>query len=841
MSTGSADATESLHGKLSDIANHLFMDREPSFVAPDAARQHGTTTAQPNNTVTNRTLQYTPANRHIFKDLTNQRRSASRREFTPLLQSAMRNNAMKNVASAAMPDSMAKSPELPMGDDAGDFSMSMEGLTRTSIQQPVQLESENSTPIPRRGGAGADNMLTLREQEKAIDEIQKENFGLKLRIFFLMQQLKATTPEALGGTLQQNVEMKAEQVAMKTELTKLKKQLTESEGKVAQLTADIAADLSSHEGLTDDEKVRLQQLLMDNKKTNDELFDARVEIQNLQKEMEDYRAQLDESDGERPEVQELKAAIEKLEDEIDRLKEETHSLNDELDEKDRQLEQTSDELKAAQLQIQELQETIEYLHSEDNGHSTSDKDENHKADVEELQQRLEELASELQKAQADATESKQRADRAVIDLHELLNRDQDVALDLAQSDVIKSEVNSLRARNDRLEEELSQLRNSHESAEKVYSSKIDNANMQIESLQLTIDRLKGMDRSGAGEPDIHELKQSLRESQITAQSLEQTVRDKDAEIAKLALKLNESQDIGRTAVDNDLLTTYQMQIDDEAELKEVAQRKADSLSKKNIALNRQIQGLQRELREKDTELSNLESQLKLSDARSVKNDSDKIKAQLKASQVELEAFKENATASQKNLQVAIKKLERERDHILSEHEASKRKLEATKLNFKKKLETLLGQKENKDRSLQALVHSRNQVASLEREISKLTKRHKGELKGLAMQIQYLRAKGDREHGFRADSAFLKRFFLLQISSFESCNKANLYMLEQMGIYPDKKHRSQRPTLKAVAHMMIAVIRMRNMRNEWLVQRKAKASLAVSLQNLICERNVHEFR
>ncbi|KAK9327854.1 hypothetical protein V1520DRAFT_347625 [Lipomyces starkeyi] len=850
MSTRSVDATDSDHGKLNNIENHFFGDREASFVAPDGYGPKRTTTAQPNAIATNERQQRTPANRHIFKDLTNQSSSASRREFTPLLQSAVRNNSMKKVASVGMPqepDIIAKSPGLPAnGDDDGDFSTSMEGLTRASIRHAVQLESENSTPIPRRGVPGADNMLTLREQEKAIDEMQKENFGLKLRIFFLMQQLKATTPEALSGTLQQNVEMKAEQVAMKTELTKLKKQLTESESKVAQLTANIAADLSAQEVLTDDEKVRLEQLLMDNKKTNDELFDARIEIQNLQQEMDEYRAQLEESDGEHAEVEELKATIEQLEEKVDRLKEESQSLREELDAKDRQLEQTFQELKDADLQIQELQETIDYLHSADKGQMTSDKSNvdmteekrKYKEEVEEMELRLEELATELQKAQADAADSKNRADRATSDFQELLNGGHDDPLDLLHLDRLKSEVKSLVAKNDLLEEELKQIRDSRES-EKAYRAEIDNANQQIESLKLTVNQLKSVNEFGVDKPNMQELKQS----HTKAVSLEKRVRDQDAEIAELTLKLKESESEGtsRTTAENEMLKAYQMQIDDEAELKEDAQRKADTLSKKNISLNKQMQVLQRELREKDTELSALQSQLKANAAKSFKNDRDKIKAQLKASQIELETFKEKATFLQNDLHSAIKKLEHERDDILDKHHATKKELEANKISFKMKLETLSSRSSKKDQALQALVHSQNQVFTLEREISKLAKQHKGELKGLAMQIQYLRAKGDRERGFRADSAFLKKFFLLQISSFESCNKASLYMLEQMGIYPEKKYHNKRPTLKAVAHMMIAAIRMRNLRNGWMVQQKTKGVLAMSLQNLKCERNIHEFR
>ncbi|KAK9322943.1 hypothetical protein V1517DRAFT_367241 [Lipomyces orientalis] len=848
MSAGERDAADLLHGKLNDIENHSFVDRQESFnVSDGSTRTKRTTTTQPNAIATKERLQRTPANRHIFKDLTNQRSSASRREFTPLLQSAMRNSSIKQLTSSDIPqepDINGKSPGLPAnGDDVGDFSTSMEEVTRLSIRQPVHLESENSTPIPRRGASGADNILTLREQEKAIDEMQKENFALKLRIFFLTQQLKSTTPEALSGTLQQNVEMKAEQVAMKTELTKLKKQLTESESKVAQLTANIAADLSTQDCLTDDERARLEQLLADHKKTNDELFDARAAVQKLQQEMEEYRAQLEESDGEHEEVEDLKATIAQLEDEIDRLKDENQSLSDELNAKVQQMEQTSQDLKDAELQIQELQETVDELqsqerHTKDHVDLTLERL-NHKNVVEEMQQRVTNLAIELQKAQADAAVSKTNADKAVSQLQELLNGALESPLESSQTDKLETEVKSLHAKNDRLEEELKQLRDQRES-ETWHKAELDDAHKQIESLKLTIEQAKRTHQHHHDEPRLHEVKQSLLESQTKVESLERTIDDKNAEIADLTNKLNESEGMTRITVDN-MLKTYQMQIDDEAELKEDAQRKSDTLAKKNVELNKKIQGFQKTVREKDTELSKLQAQLKSSSAKSFKNDRDQLKAPLNALQMELEAFKEQATIREKNLHAAIKKLEYERDDIWNMYHAAKKEVEANQASFKEKLETLLSQSTKKDKDLQALARSQNQVHILERDISKLTKQHKGELKGLVMQIQYLRAKGDRDRGFRADSAFLKSFFLLQISSFESCNKANLYMLEQMGIYPEKKYHNKRPTLKAVVHMVIAAIRVRNLKNEWMAQQRTKEMLAKSLENLKCARNINGYR
>jgi len=49
----------------------------------------------------------------------------------------------------------------------------------------------------------------------------------------------------------------------------------------------------------------------------------------------------------------------------------------------------------------------------------------------------------------------------------------------------------------------------------------------------------------------------------------------------------------------------------------------------------------------------------------------------------------------------------------------------------------------------------------------LAKRHTGELKGLAKQIQWLRAKCEREEGFRSGLVYEKKFLLMQIEMFET--------------------------------------------------------------------------
>lgn len=100
-------------------------------------------------------------------------------------------------------------------------------------------------------------------------------------------------------------------------------------------------------------------------------------------------------------------------------------------------------------------------------------------------------------------------------------------------------------------------------------------------------------------------------------------------------------------------------------------------------------------------------------------------------------------------------------------------------------------------------------AAVERERAK----NYAQMAFLIEQLKYLRLKADLESSYRADLMFMKRFFLLKIDAYQACNRADLALLEEMGIYPDysqleRERGGRRRTLAGVAHAIIATIRWR---------------------------------
>ncbi|KDQ59921.1 hypothetical protein JAAARDRAFT_127047 [Jaapia argillacea MUCL 33604] len=91
------------------------------------------------------------------------------------------------------------------------------------------------TPMPARmkrarssGAKGVTN-LTLRDQEKHIDSLKKDNFSLQLKVHFLEERLAQLAPDQMETALKQNINLKIEVQQHRMELKKLKKLILELE------------------------------------------------------------------------------------------------------------------------------------------------------------------------------------------------------------------------------------------------------------------------------------------------------------------------------------------------------------------------------------------------------------------------------------------------------------------------------------------------------------------------------------------------------------------------------------------------------------------------------------
>ncbi|KAK0466672.1 microtubule associated-domain-containing protein [Armillaria novae-zelandiae] len=80
-----------------------------------------------------------------------------------------------------------------------------------------------------RHKSGAKGALTLRDQEKHIDHLKKENFDIKIKCHFLEERLAQLVPDQIDAALKQNIDLKIELSARGQEIKRLKKLLLELE------------------------------------------------------------------------------------------------------------------------------------------------------------------------------------------------------------------------------------------------------------------------------------------------------------------------------------------------------------------------------------------------------------------------------------------------------------------------------------------------------------------------------------------------------------------------------------------------------------------------------------
>ena len=66
---------------------------------------------------------------------------------------------------------------------------------------------------------------------------------------------------------------------------------------------------------------------------------------------------------------------------------------------------------------------------------------------------------------------------------------------------------------------------------------------------------------------------------------------------------------------------------------------------------------------------------------------------------------------------------------------------------------------------------------------------------------------------------------------EDSNKADLRLLEEMGITPDRTIREKKPSLRTVGWMVVATVRMKRMQESWAANRQLHQSLMKKLEEV----------
>lgn len=680
----------------------------------------------------------TPRQRGPLADRRNLPPSVGGAEFTPLLKSATRNSVRRfgKENGVAVPNTPALD-KIDEGDltpvPRGDTSIYMGSRNQSYLENTipeVDTSSATSTPltVPRRRGGDKGplqdgNQLSLREQENVIDRIEKENFGLKLKIHFLEEALRKAGPGFSEAALKENTELKVDKVTMQRELHKYKKHLTTAE-----------KDLESYrqQMLEVQEKAKRKYANQSNQAEMDKLQrlleDREADIEDLQRQLQQQKGSNDQVEKLQDDIGDLEADIREKDrqlterqDELEDLKDQMETLKDKATEaeekaKDAQRKmvaleekaQHNDELDDAKDTIQDLEHSIRRL--EEQVEDAKSKMEEAMAEKDRAENDLEELQDDMANKSVVTKGLSRQIEEKVARLQEELDQSgQEYAtLEKEHNKVVQensslqSAVKELRKSQERFDrerdslstriEELEADLNDRTNEKNILQSRHDSLLSESKSLQSEIEKLEG---------ECQELEEGLAEEREHALGIEKDIRGQykaemdrlNDEISDLQAEIREKDnlydnDSEKWETDKQNLESERKRAEEKAaglqrtidRLKEVEGNISDTESKLQIAiqseterhrseeglLTRQIEDLQDALETRQTLLTNLRNELSA------------VRDELRQTQIEHQAQTRKVAALEDEVDVLQTTLDDEQSAGRYEAEAAKRECEDLK-------------------------------------------------------------------------------------------------------------------------------------------------------------------
>jgi len=522
----------------------------------------------------------TPRSRVALSDRRNLPAGLGGGEFTPLLKSATRNSALRggrgkeNIPATPaflkasgldnIPEDFSPLPLLGSsvyGQDSRNGSY----MSGTPMPQ-IESSSAASTPmalLPRRTeGPGVlqdGNQLSLREQENVIDKIEKENFGLKLKIHFLEEALRKAGPGFSEAALKENTELKVDKVTMQRELHQYRRTLKAAEHDV---------DLYRQQILEMQEKIKRKHM------------DAgqREELDRLRQGLEEKEAEVDQLKSQNRQFEDLHDKVHDLEAElrekdriIDGHEDDVENLKDEVEKKASTILDLEESMKNAQRRMVELDEEAQ----------ASEELAEAKEMIDELERDLSRLKTEVEDAKEDRQEAMRDKERAQADLEELQD-------EMANKSITTRGLSrQIEEKANRLQDEVEELRGKHSALEEAHVDKT----RQIKNLQDTIE-----DHKRDSEVREQRLKDELK---IVAGERETAVLDRSSFFTKLK--------------------TLQTELQQKEDEKELLQVRHDALTSESAGLQKELSRARNTIEDLEDKLDH-EKTLALTNERQVRDE-----------------------------------------------------------------------------------------------------------------------------------------------------------------------------------------------------------------------------
>ncbi|KHO01073.1 Spindle associated [Metarhizium album ARSEF 1941] len=709
-----------------NLGDATYLSRQPDFadISQEASFQSpgkdGDFLQQLRNGRSNGVDLRTPRQRGPLADRRNiPRNNLGGAEFTPMLKLSARNSARKNGRENGATGLNAPALDKIDEDDMtpvprGDNSVYLASRSQSFLDNTLpQLESSSvaSTPLavqPRRDGDKGPlqdgNQLSLREQENVIDRIEKENFGLKLKIHFLEEALRKAGPGFSEAALKENTELKVDRVTMQRELHRYKKHVTAAE-----------RDLESY-------RQQMQELQeKTRRKQNDQ--SQRQELERLQKALEEKCSDVDALQQQVDQSHHDEDQLEKLRDNIEDLEADLREKDRLITERDDELDDLRDRLGAAEDKQKEAQRRMSEMEGMENQNEELEEARETIQDLELSIRRLEEQIEDLKDKAEQAISQKDRAEHDLEELQEEMTN---------KSVLTKGLSRQVEEKVSRLQEELDKSGKEYAELEK----ELAGANEENEQLRLEMDELRN---------EQQEIRRGQRDNSIKVQDLEAELLavadEKDVLQARHETLTTEAQALQRDVQRLEKeVEELQKNVSDEREYAAEIETDLRQQYKGELErLNDAISGLQAEVRERDN----------LYD-----NDSEKWENEKQALVSERERAEEKAAG----LQRTVERL-REAEGNLSSKESTLQKAMESEMERHKSEEAVMARQiDDLQEALETrqalLTNLRNELSTARDDLAKIQIDYQGqvnEICALQSEAELLRSKNSQLTPGRRDA------------------------------------------------------------------------------------------
>ncbi|KAG8873257.1 hypothetical protein FRB98_009135 [Tulasnella sp. 332] len=478
-----------------------------------------------------------PAQRHVFSRIPSDALTGNMSLSPPNTSSPAATTRMRSFLS-----------EVAEGEDSNNFS---------SLDTPIREKKNGLLDDSLVGGGARDKraaraslggppkgQMTLREQERVIDTVKKENFSLKFKVHMLEERLTQLSPENYQVAFNSNIKLKLELHTRGVELKKLKKLVMELESELSK----VAERERQRSTAVDSEAVgRLEAQLRD----RDE------EIRELKKRLR--AAEVAKQTGSMSTSNQ--PSMIRLREENEALAERQADLEDELQRHRGHLEETTEELEKLQDIIQRQKED-------------ADADVNRRQlrelelHIHDLEKKLDEYEAALQERDEDADILKEELERVRAQLEDSERRRE---ADANERSVSRAEILEEREDKETLEQSANEYRDKLAAANIELEQKDD----EIEEMRLAQEEIEAEWRANVVDLEniCSDQKVQMESLEADKQNLENTLEELHDKIEKTIQHMNHQ--------------ISEKELEKENELRDIAEQREQETLAANAEINEQ--------------------------------------------------------------------------------------------------------------------------------------------------------------------------------------------------------------------------------------------------------------